>query len=277
MTIKNLKNTDLAIIVDCLVASFADYFVQMPAEVAYWENRFAGARVNYDLSYGMFDEEKLVGFIMQGKDSREGESVAFNTGTGVLPAYRGQQVVDKLYAFALPELQAAGIKKCALEVIQKNEKAIRVYERIGFKIKREYHCFKGELKVPAESFTLAEIPFEEVAKRNNPQHALYSWDNCNSAIRASGSIYKSYLLSDEVKRPVGFFVIQPFSGYLAQFEVNKPSEKEDWKKLFAGIASISKTVKINNVDARRKEILSLLPELGLENHVDQYEMEMPIW
>lgn len=276
MTIKNLKNTELAVIVDCLLASFADYFVQMPAEIAYWEKRFAGARVNYELSYGMFDGERLIGFIMQGIDSRGGELVAFNTGTGVLPAYRGQQIVDQLYAFALPELQAAGIKKYALEVIQKNDKAIRMYERIGFKIDREYHCFKGELRAPADNFTLVEVPFEEIAGRTNPQHALYSWDNCDNAIRAAESIYKSYLLSDEEKRPLGFFVIQPFSGYLAQFEVHTPSEKRDWKKLFAGIASISKTVKINNVDARRKEILSLLPELGLQNHVDQFEMEMRI-
>lgn len=276
MEIKSLKHAALAEIVDCLVASFADYFVQMPADVAYWESRFAGARVDYSLSYGMFDKGKLLGFIMQGIDRRQGERVAFNTGTGVLPAYRGQQVVDRLYAFALPELKAAGVNKCALEVIQKNEKAIRVYERIGFKRTREYKCFRGELNPPVEDVFLHETAFEEIEKINSPYHPLYSWDNCNGAIRALKDVYKSYILTDKADTPLGFFVIHPLSGYLAQFEVNKPEEIDNWKKLFAGIAAISKTVKINNIDSRRKEVISILPELGLENHVDQYEMEMPL-
>ncbi len=276
ITIKNLKHTELAEIVDCLVASFADYFVQMPADVAYWENRFAGARVNFELSYGAFDGDRLVGFIMQGIDSRAGELIAFNTGTGVLPAYRGQQLVDQLYAFALPELKAAGVKKCALEVIQQNERAIRVYERIGFTKNRSYKCFKGELKPLPEEVVLQETPFETIEKNHNPHHPLNSWDNCNSAVKASNGIYKTYLVTDCTYNSIGFFVIHPFSGYLAQLEVNQPLERANWKKLFAGIRKISKTLKINNVDHRRVELLTILPELGLENHVNQFEMERSI-
>lgn len=276
MTIRNLKHTELTEIVDCLIASFADYFVQMPAAVTYWESRFAGARVNYALSYGAFDEGKLAGFMMHGIDTREGELLAFNTGTGVLPAYRGKQLVDSLYAFALPQLKAAGIKKCALEVIRKNEKAIRVYERIGFQKSRKYHCFKGKLKPLSADINIREIPFGEIENKNNPHHALYAWDNCNSAINALKSVYKAYKVTEATTKDVGFFVIQPLSGYLPQFELDQPSEKENWQKLFAGISSVNNTLKINNVDSRREELIRMLPEFGLENHVDQYEMEMGI-
>jgi len=58
--IKNLGNTDIALIVECLTESFKNYFVKMPAEVEFWERRFKAARVVYHLSYGCFDNGKLI-------------------------------------------------------------------------------------------------------------------------------------------------------------------------------------------------------------------------
>ena len=149
--IQHLKNTDLPIIVDCLVKAFANYFVPMPDSVDYWRNRFKGARVNFELSYGVFDDQQLVAFIINGVDGEKEALTAFNTGTGVLPAYRGQQLVDKMYEKAIPIFKENDITSCALEVIQANDRAIRVYERIGFTKQRSLQCFKGAIKLEGKA------------------------------------------------------------------------------------------------------------------------------
>jgi ribosomal protein S18 acetylase RimI-like enzyme len=107
--------------------AFDGYFVKMPDSLDYWATRFKQARVNYHYSFGVFDASRLVAFIIQGMDIHDGQLTAFNTGTGVLPAYRGQKLVDRLYDHAIPRLKERGIQKCQLEVIQENERAIRVY------------------------------------------------------------------------------------------------------------------------------------------------------
>jgi len=83
--IRDLANTKLSTIVDCLLIAFDGYFVKMPSDVHYWANRYKGARVDFSLSFGAFEGDKLVAFIINGIDDDKGMRTAFNTGTGVIP------------------------------------------------------------------------------------------------------------------------------------------------------------------------------------------------
>ena len=105
MKIRPLTDCPLSQIVDCLGEAFENYFVKMPSDVEFWRNRFKAARVDYNLSYGVFDQDGLVAFIIHGIDQHLGQKTAFNTGTGVIPSFRGRQLVDKIYEFAIPKLK----------------------------------------------------------------------------------------------------------------------------------------------------------------------------
>ena len=120
MYIKNLSDIDFRVLMGCFLKSFENYFVKMPTDHNYYKERWRIANVKYELSYGMFDQEKLVGFMINGVDVRSGNLIAFNTGTGVLPSHRGLQIVKKLYEYAIPVLKKYGINKCKLEVIKEN-------------------------------------------------------------------------------------------------------------------------------------------------------------
>lgn len=270
MEIRSLAQTPLRAIVDCLLIAFEDYFVPMPSDVNYWADRFKGARVDLELSYGAFAGEQLVGFIIHGIDNYKGHFTAFNTGTGVIPAYRSQKIVDQIYAFALPKLKQQGISQCALEVIQDNHRAIRVYERIGFSITRNFLCFKGKLQQPPEELKVEPVSFEQV-QGLRMDHQLYSWDNVNAAIETAGSIYTTYLVKNGAQE-IGFFTINAKNGYLAQYEASP----DDFPSLLAGIQTVHPEVRINNVDQERAEIILFLLSAGLDNHIDQYEMQMKI-
>ena len=276
MEIKNLAQTDLDSIVACFLNAFSEYFIQLPTETSYWAGRFQLARVDYSLSFGVFENEKLVAFIMNGIDRHDGKLTAFNTGTGVISEYRNRQLVDKMYAFALPFFKERGIEKCVLEVVQKNDRAIRVYERIGFEKTRDYWGFRGEIKSESPGVEARGISFEATKNFSNPNSYFYSWDNQDRAIELSREDCRFYEVFDEKAEKIGFFIFNPRLSFLAQFEIFDTNKPENWQKLFAGARQVGGTVKINNVDARRQDLISAIIAAGLENHINQYEMEMSI-
>ena len=272
MKIQNLKNTPIEKIVECFVEAFSDYVVKMPSEVQYWKNRFEGARVNYELSFGLFDEKKLVGFIINGIDFRHGELTAFNTGTGVIKSYRGHHLVDQMYKRAIPVLKKHGVKKCALEVIQGNDVAISVYKRIGFTIFRKLKCYQTELKKTNKVVYIQQCAVEAVIKKEFPFTPFHSWDNSNDAMLHPSANYHAYQVFNSDKITIGYFIINPNNGNVPQLEVNE----NDFDLLLQGIAQIKKVIKINNVDARRIVLTKNLHNFGFENTIDQFEMEMGI-
>ena len=74
MEVRNLAEIAFEDLVICFLKAFKNYFVEMPTDLDYYRNRFTAARVRYDLSYGMFHEGELVGFIVHGIDRRNGLS-----------------------------------------------------------------------------------------------------------------------------------------------------------------------------------------------------------
>jgi len=271
MEIRNLKNVPLSEVVNCITESFADYFVPMPDDPAYWEQRFRAARVDFELSFGIFDETgRLKGFIINGIDELNGIKTAFNSGTGVTSDVRGLKLVDKLYGHAIPLFREKGIRQCMLEVILQNERAIHVYKRIGFNLSRKLHCFKGTLTPSGHEVRVEECPFGKIEKLAHAADSFYSWDNTTAAVKAAGGHYRCYEVYDG-DRYKGYFIINPATGHLVQFET---SHEDDLMALLDGIAEKAPTVRINNVDSSRQEVVAALLNRGLDNFIDQYEMQM---
>jgi len=269
MQIKNLSTTNINQIVACLSDSFSEYAVKMPSDPHFWAKRWKSARVDYALSFGVFDKDKLVAFIINGIDEHEGKRTAFNTGTGVIKSHRGQQLVDKMYAAATPHFKEQGIKKWMLEVLCNNKRAIRVYQRIGFKITRTLKCFKGNLNISNPEITVKPIDFNDRPIKENPNHHFYSWDNRDEAIFTSDD-YKTYLVYDKSEKYIGYFCIIPERDYLVQYE----TDINNFPSLLAAISSVNSFIKVNNVDSRRVLIVDHLLNAGMENTVDQFEMEV---
>lgn len=271
MEVKNLSNTSLEVIVECLLSAFEGYFVKMPEDVEYYRNRFRSAKVDYSLSFGMFDGDKLIGFIIHAIDTRNGSLTAYNTGTGVIPKYRGKGVTKMIYKVALDRLIANGFRRSTLEVITKNQAAINAYKSIGFEITRTYKCFGGELSFNERlPFELKEVASSVVNWNEIPNQNYYSWDNQNKSI-VEGNFRCFYVYWNA--RVVGFFILNEALNYIAQLELIS-NNQEDWKRIFSAIGSVSTTVRINNVDSRLDNKLAQLEQSGLKNTIDQYEMEL---
>ncbi|WP_299536729.1 GNAT family N-acetyltransferase [Ulvibacterium sp.] len=273
MIVKSLGNTDFDLVLESFLLAFQNYFVTVPTNGNYYMERWKTAKVDFNFSYGMFDGETLVGFVIHAIDHRDGKLMAFNTGTGVIPDYRGKKIVQSIYEYALNDLRRIGVTHCALEVITKNERAIRAYTGIGFKTCRTYACFKGTINPEKrEVVALKEVDLGKVDWANLPNQDFYSWDNQKESILRSK--YKFFQVMTNTS-PESFFIIHPDTGYLVQFDVLNENE-DAWNRLFSGIRQISSTVKINNVDLGLTDKLEQLNSIGLVNTIDQYEMRMEI-
>ena len=273
MTVRHLEDIDFEVIMDCFLSAFENYFVQMPTNHEFYRERWKAAGVRYDLSYGMFDNDKLVGFIINAIDNRQGHLTAYNSGTGVIPKYRGQRIVKSIYDYAIPDLAKNGIKKCQLEVIIENVKAIKSYEGIGFKICKYYKCFSGRILTKNQSnYNLKEITFKTINWEVLPNQVKYSWDNQSESLEKGNYKYFQILVENEVQ---SFFAINPENGYIAQLEVLKKSDLS-WQMLFSAIQTINKTVRINNIDDSLIDKIKAVETAGLKNTVDQYEMELTL-
>ncbi|WP_189605489.1 hypothetical protein [Salinimicrobium marinum] len=159
-----------------------------------------------------------------------------------------------------------------LEVIQENLRAIRVYERIGFKISRKLKSFQGKIVPGNEKFRLEKVPFEEVIEKSSLYDEFYSWDNSGATIKRSEEIYQTFLVRNHEGRAAGYFVINPDIGYVAQLElINGPAGV-----VFNGLAKISPEVRLNNIYEGRTDLIDVLLKNGLVNTVNQYEMEMAV-
>ncbi|HEX2617007.1 MAG TPA: GNAT family N-acetyltransferase, partial [Flavobacteriales bacterium] len=248
------------------------YFVQVSNDVAYWQHRFHCAAVDLHRSYGAFAGDELVAFIIQGFCAPDAVPTAFNSGTGVLPAYRGQQLVDRLYAHALPLLRHEGITCCTLEVIQQNERAIRVYERIGFRRMHAWRCFRGELAPPARTVALLPIDRSRLDPIWLSDDHLYSWDHRWPALERSDGRWMMYAAEDVV----GYVVLDPVTGRIARIGVQDEEDAAQWNTLMAGVCGLVRNVSIVNVHQRRTGLVAALLAAGLVEHVDQFEMRMEL-
>lgn len=246
----------------------------MSSEIVYWRNRLKISRVDLQFSFGCFDGGRLVGFMLIAIDQHEGLKTAYNGGTGVIPEYRGRKIVDQLYEFAIPLFKKIGIERCTLEVIEQNDRAIKVYERIGFEKTKFLRCFKGSPDQSNKEVQLKEIGLAEISHPDIQDSQMPAWDHTIGALHLAGDIYKIFEVINSNEEKSGFFVINPENGYMPQAGLFPGiTGVENWNALMHGITRISSSIKMNNVDDRRKELLSTLESAGLDNFINQFEME----
>jgi len=114
--------------------------------------RMSKNSVDFDTSPGAYDGDHLVGFTLIGIDELDGILTAYDAGTGIVPDYRRQGLAKEMFDHVLPELEARGVKRFLLEALQRNEPAIKAYQKSGFEISREFRCFV------AETVSLRKLP-----------------------------------------------------------------------------------------------------------------------
>ncbi|WP_223551719.1 GNAT family N-acetyltransferase [Aestuariivivens sp. NBU2969] len=279
MEIRSLEGIDNKDILNVFNESFSDYFIPFKLTSKQLTSKMIADKTDLQLSVGVFENQKLIAFILHGFDTINNQKVVYNGGTGVIPEKRGSGLTKRMYRFNLPILEKKGIDKIILEVIAKNIQAIKSYEKSGFKTVRELVCYKGEF-IPNK--TNKEVAIKEL--QTYPWKVMESfwdinptWQNSKKVmtkLRTENTALGAYLKNQFV----GYIIYNPETKRVQQIATHKDFRKK-------GIASSlinelakkhGNTFSIINVDKKAESVTNFFDSIGFKNDLEQLEMELKI-
>lgn len=89
MEIRNLEQVKKSEILEAFNKSFSDYFVPFKLTEEPLEKKMVTDKIDLKLSVGIFEDKKLIAFILHGFDVIDNQKIIYNRGTGVIPEKRG--------------------------------------------------------------------------------------------------------------------------------------------------------------------------------------------
>ena len=271
MEIKSLQNTPVEEILKTLNLAFSDYIIPINFTLDYVNERWKASGVDYRLSFGVFENNQLVGFIIHAINIYGDFKVAYNASTGIIPTHRRKGLLTKLYEKAIGRLQENGIHKSTLECITENERAILAYQKIGFKIDRTYNLYRFnwqhiEIGSEFEIEVKEQFEFSSFEQLHNYFPSIENQNHCLER-------YKNNLISISVldeNEIVAYLIFHKISKRIHRLGV----KENDWNRfgeiLFSGLETGN--YNIINIDSRNENMHSFFKMMNLDNYIDQYDM-----
>lgn len=280
MKIKTLENVSISELTSVYNRGFSDYVIKFNAEESYLTERWAGARVQLDYSVGGWLNGQLSGLLMSGIDIFKGKKTAFNAATCVVPDARGNAFTRKAYDYLIPKFKAIGVESMQLEVIQSNEWAVRVYEKIGFNIVRKLLCFKGE---PGFKEVIAHQDIEiERSNQFDFENQDYfinfqpSWEHLSTAINLKWDAHECFTLSKN-EELLAYVILAKKDGRIKQFYTHPDEKGKGYEEvLISKVCQYYPSLLVVNVDGNDTDLMNFYQRIGLRRNFNQFEMEMEI-
>lgn len=281
MEFRNLKNRTIEELLSVFNRSFSDYVVPFHLSLEQLELKIETEKIDLSLSVGVFESEKLEGFILQAWKEENGKHTIYNAGTGVTQEYRGKGLVRKMYDFIIPVLKERKAEVLILEAIDSNSRAIRAYENLGFKIIRKLLCFNGIINLKEKN---TEILIEEMDSFQWKVFQSFwdiepSWQNSSVVLTGMEKKYR-ILGAYKNEQLVGYIIYNPEARKVCQFAVDKSYRRQGvGSELFRTIGALSagQAVSVNNVEDTSQNTSAFLEgKIGLKNWVSQFEMKKEI-
>ena len=263
------------------VEAFSDYAVDMSHVTRELkEARALKNNVDWDVSVGVFDGERMVAFTLIAVDDWSGHSAAFDAATGVVPGYRGRGLAGRMLEHALPELRRRGVTRFVLEVLQQNEPAIRAYRRSGFEVERAFDCFAVEparlSTGPDADHVVSTLPRGALAALDPQMDWRPSWENGPRAIaRIPDALVVLGVVQDDLL--VGSIVYSPLLGWIMALVVHREHRGRGvasslLRGLIDRLPRNVAQVRLVNVDGEDSAMRAFLERRGFVHTVSQFEM-----
>lgn len=279
MEIKTLEGVNEIEILNVFNRSFSDYFIPFKLSKDQLVSKMLADKTDLNISVGAFNEGKLIAFILHGLDIVNGQKMVYNGGTGVIPEKRGLGLTKQMYHFIIPYLEEQGINKLILEVINENIQAIKSYEKSGFITKRGLVCYKGIAKISNSNKNI-EVKNLQNYRWNSMGtfwDVLPTWQNSNSVLdelKQNNCSLGAYLEN----QLIGYVIYNPANKRIQQIAIHKDFRRKGIAStlIFELIEKYGDTLSIINVDKKSKEANNFLNNIGLENSLEQIEMELKL-
>ncbi len=271
MEIKSLQHTPIQEVVSTLNLAFSDYFIPINFTIDYVNERWAASGVDYSLSFGVFDNNELVGFIIHAINIYGDTKVAYNASTTIIPTHRRKGLLTKLYEKAIIKLKENGIQKSTLECITKNERAILAYQKVGFNIDRQYHLYKLDWK-KKDIDTKYKIDISntfDFSEFNQLENYFPSIENQNHCLEKYQDNLIAIKVSDQ-NEIIAYLLFHKISKRIHRLGVKQNDWNTFGEVLFSGLETGS--YNIINIDTQNKSLHAFFRKMNFDNYIDQYDM-----
>ncbi|MDA8325140.1 MAG: GNAT family N-acetyltransferase, partial [Nitrospiraceae bacterium] len=253
----------------CFLEAFGDYFVKIAPGLEDFRRMNALRGVDYSVSMGVLEDGVLAGFTLSGVGNWRGLPTAYDAGTAVLKSSRGRGYSTGMFHRLKPLLKGRGIGLCLLEVIDGNQAAKTLYEKLGFRVTRRFVCQAlkaGALRAgrPA-GVEITDVPLSAWpalrAAMEGDEGFLPSWQNSWDSLRRlpDGFVVKAAWFGGE---PAGYGVVAPAAGSMPQLWVRSGLRGRGiGSALIAGLAGASRkggALSWVNIDETRADVLKFL-------------------
>ncbi|HEY9257185.1 GNAT family N-acetyltransferase [Chitinophaga sp.] len=275
-TLHNIATPQLC---DTFNAAFSDYIVPLHLTPSILEQKMQGENLQRNYSIGAFAGEELGGFILHAVDNLIHPTVLYNGGTGVIPAYRGQHLVQKMYGQFIPVYQQQGIREIILEVISTNLPAIKAYTNSGFHKTRIIHSFKGEvdMRKPVADVSIKANKTPDWPRLSTFMDMVPTWSNTVGSIQREGAFTITWeAIVDE--ETAGYISVHKDSRRIRNIAVHPRFRRQGIGTALLQHAAdaLKGPLTIINIDEHFPEIDTFLTQAGLERYLSQYEMRVEL-
>lgn len=278
--IRSLKNTDFDTIYNGFSKAFADYDFQINASEL--KRMLKRRGFNPELSFAAFKEEDIVAFTLNGIGKFQGKKMAYDTGTGTIKEYRGQGLAKNIFNYSIPYFKKAQIKYYLLEVLQHNTKAVSLYQKIGFKVTREFNYFvwqNGELQNEIDKYKsdylVEPIDINDHGSITDFWDFMPSWQNSFESIKRASEDFINLGVFTADKKLIGYCVFEPNTGDITQIGVDKAYRRKGIGSLLLQRTNkynkLTRT-KLTNTDTTCDSIVEFLKSKNIEITGKQFEM-----
>ncbi|WP_141733347.1 GNAT family N-acetyltransferase [Oligoflexus tunisiensis] len=282
---RTLESTPIHEIHQGFLDAFSDYIVDIRMPLPAFKEVNELRAVDYGLSMGAFAGHRLVGFTLNGQDQWQGKRTAYDAGTGVIPAWRGRGISRAIMESCFSVLEAQGFESYLLEVITSNEKAIKLYESLGFRTIRRLDCLMlrgpAQLEAADMDVSVVDVAKEQIALLEDAcladaeQAFAPSWQNSWNTIKRRPDLFR-LVACLERGTCLGYGVISAGRGGIAQLWVRSDRRRQGLgSRLLRELIARSpgqKTYSWVNIDARAVETLDFLKTVGFAEQLVQLEM-----
>lgn len=207
MEIKRLSQCTLEEATTAWNRGFEGYYFDATSTPDRFAARLGMEGLSTQLSVVAFLEGEPVGLVLSGVRTIDGQKVAWNGGTGVATAHRKQGVGRKMMEAVLQIYREEGIDIATLEAVSQNEKAIALYQQMGYQIVDRLLFLQHTEAFPRNPFLSGEEhPYQ--LKHGIPQdvrflsfyQSMAPWQTQWAGIRDGESL----LILDQLAEAVGY-------------------------------------------------------------------------
>lgn len=265
---RSLHDIDKQQLVACLNLSFSDYEQPIcftPDSLKYY---LTASAVDLTLSYGALYEEQLIAVILNSTGIYNNQRVVFDAGTGIVPDHRGKKVFSALFEYTTQELKLHNIEKYYLEVLQSNDRAVAIYSKKGFSIRREYSVLTASGPQCERNISIVTSPYEDFKPFPTKHSVVPSYEHTTHTINRNPQLYDVLYLDKQA-----YCIYAKRNGEIIQLHYNDLNALKD---VMSTLPHQFPSAMAKNIDCNYPDVIQMLIDIGFKEITKQYEMAMDI-